>query len=378
MNTPIWDDEQWPGLATLQGTVEADVCVVGLGGSGLSAIHELRRLGKSVVGLDAGPVAGRAAGRNGGFLIAGLASFHHDAVAALGRQRATALYRLTLAEIDRFLKATPTLVRRTGSLRIATTPEERDDCEKQLAAMRADALSAEPYEGPEGIGLLFPEDAVFQPLARCRRLARAAIDAGATLFEHSPAISIAGNFVQTPAGRVECGAVVVAVDGGLAELLPELAGEVRTARLQMLATEPTAEVRLPRPVYARYGMEYWQQLPGGEIALGGYRDHGGAGEWTVDSRPTDLVQSRLEHHLRHTIGVTAPITHRWAASVGFATGPLPILSECRPGVWAIGGYSGTGNLIGAILGRAAARRVADVAQQSFDSAFDKPSGAIGR
>jgi hypothetical protein len=37
-------------------------------------------------------VAGGAAGRNGGFLLAGLAAFHHDAVAAHGRARARALY----------------------------------------------------------------------------------------------------------------------------------------------------------------------------------------------------------------------------------------------------------------------------------------------
>jgi gamma-glutamylputrescine oxidase len=58
VNTPVWDDGNWPGLPSLEGDLEAEVCVVGLGGSGLAAIHELLRLGRSVVGLDAGPVAG--------------------------------------------------------------------------------------------------------------------------------------------------------------------------------------------------------------------------------------------------------------------------------------------------------------------------------
>jgi len=34
---------------------------------------------------------------------------------------------------------------------------------------------------------------------------------------------------------------------------------------------------------------------------------------------------------------------------------LPVLAEVEPGVWACGAYSGTGNVIGAICGRAAAQ-----------------------
>ncbi len=41
------------------------MCVVGLGGSGLTAVSELLARGARVVGLEAGGVAGGAAGRNG-------------------------------------------------------------------------------------------------------------------------------------------------------------------------------------------------------------------------------------------------------------------------------------------------------------------------
>src|SRR5687767_6869168 len=85
VNVPVWDSGRRLGLPSLGGDAEADVCVVGLGGSGLAAVHALLDLGARVVGLDAGVVAGAAAGRNGGFLLAGLAPFHHDAVAAVGR-----------------------------------------------------------------------------------------------------------------------------------------------------------------------------------------------------------------------------------------------------------------------------------------------------
>lgn len=355
-NEPVWGATTAPlALPRLEGEVSADVCVVGLGGSGLAAIGELLEMHRSVVGLDAGLVAGGAAGRNGGFLLAGLASFHHDAVAALGRDRAARLYRLTMAEIERITHETAHAVRRVGSLRVAASAEERDDCRAQLAAMRADALPVEWYEGLDGTGLLVPSDGAFDPVVRCRTLAQRASARGARLFERSRAVRVEGGLVETDEGRVRCNAVVVAVDGRLELLVPELAGRVRTARLQMLATAPTDEVVVPRPVYARWGFDYWQQLPDGALAVGGFRDRNEAGEWTTVAEPAEPVQGHIERFVRDGLGVRAPITHRWAAVVGYTDDELPVLDEVRPGVWVAGGYSGTGNVVGAMCARAAAR-----------------------
>jgi gamma-glutamylputrescine oxidase len=354
-NTPVWDDGGWEGLPRLEGDVAADVCVVGLGGSGLACIGELRRLGASVVGIDAGSVAGGAAGRNGGFLLAGSSEFYHDAVAIFGRERALAIYRATMAEVDRIAADTPDAVRRVGSLRIAASDEELPDCRAQLAAMRADGLPAEWYEGAEGTGLLIPGDGVFNPLLRCRTLARREANAGTRLFERSPATELRAGQVRTPLGRIQCARVIVAVDGRLETLVPALAGRVRTARLQMVATSPLPEIRFPRPCYMRWGYEWWQQLPDGRIALGGFRDRGGDPEWTHHAEPCDTVQEMIDGFLRGTLGIDAPITHRWAASVGYTDDGLPVLDEVEPGIWACGGYSGTGNVIGALCGRAAAQ-----------------------
>ena len=353
--TPLWETGPVPVLPRLEHVAQVDVCVVGLGGSGLTCVRELRRLGVRVAGVEAGRVGGGAAGRNGGFLLAGLALFHHNAVERYGRARARALYELTLDELDRIESEVPALVSRSGSLRIAESDEEWDDCEAQLDAMRADGLPAERYAGAEGRGLLIPSDGTFQPLARCRALATMAVDEGAMLFERSPVTRIDRHGVHTERGTVRASHVIATVDGGLDRLLPELAGRVRSARLQMLATEPTTEIRLPRPVYARWGYDYWQQRPDGAIALGGARDIGGESEWTANATPTAVVQNALERRLRDELGVSAPITHRWAATVSYTADGLPIADEVRPRVWAVGAYCGTGNVIGALLGRGMAR-----------------------
>jgi gamma-glutamylputrescine oxidase len=350
--TTVWDVDGWTGLPPLVDDITADVCVVGLGGSGLTAVHELVERGAGVVGIDAGAVAGGAAGRNGGFLLAGLAHPHHRVIDVVGRERAVLLHRLTLTEMARMVAATPDAIRITGSLRIEDADEGLADCAAHFAALHADGFAVQEYAGPEGRGLLFPDDGVLQPLARCRALAATATATGARLYERTAAIRIERGLVTTPQATVRCGNVLVCVDGGLERLLPELASAVRTVRLQMLATAPTTDVRVARPVYLRGGHEYWQQLPDGRLALGGFRDVGGPDEETESTSTSARVQDALERHLRERIGTRASVTARWAASVGYTRSGLPFVGQVRPGVIAAGGYCGTGNVVGALCARA--------------------------
>ena len=355
VNIPVWDDHEWKPLPRLEGPVRADVCVIGLGGSGLAALAELSALGISAVGVDARAVGAGAAGRNGGFVLAGLASFFHEMVARYGRATAAALYRLTAEEISRRARERPDLIRLTGSLRIAADAEELTDCRKHLAALRENGFASEPYAGPEGEGILLPADGVMQPLYHVRAVARELRARKVLLYENSPVRQMVPGSVVTDAGTILCDTVIAAVDGGLEKIFPELSPRVRTARLQMLATAPAPEVNLPRPVYWRYGYEYWQQLPDRTLALGGFRDHALETEWTTETEPTEFIQGLLKKFLREHLKVHAPVTHRWAALVAYTADGLPVLEQVRPKVWAVGAYSGTGNIVGALSAQAAVR-----------------------
>jgi glycine/D-amino acid oxidase-like deaminating enzyme len=236
--------------------------------------------------------------------------------------------------------------------------EELVDCDQQFTALRADGLPVERYHGVEGRGLLMPTDAAFNPLTRCRSMAITALASGARLFENTPASHLRTGCVDTPEGRILADQIVVAIDGKLETVLPELQGRVRTARLQMLGTAPTHEVQLTRPVYARYGYDYWQQTQDHRIVMGGFRDTQMDAEWTASTEVTDAIQRQLERQLRERLGVTVPITHRWAASVGYTPDGMPVLGEIRPGIWAVGGYNGTGNIVGALSARAVVELIA--------------------
>jgi gamma-glutamylputrescine oxidase len=352
--TPVWGDPlAWDNPPPLAGDVSVDVCVVGLGGSGLAAVGAALDAGASVAGLDAGPVAGAAAGRNGGFLLAGAARFHHDAVAAWGRERAAGIYAESVAELDRLFAEVGPLARRVGSLRIPVSPEEEAEIADQLAALERDGFPACAADGPTGRGVFVPTDGSIQPLERCRLLAGRARARGARLFSGSPATAIAGDRVDTPGGAVHCRAVVVCVDGWIERVFPELEGRARSSRLQMLATEPVEPGLIPCPVYDNGGYEYWQQTAEGRIALGGGRRRLADGEWGQEAVPGGPVQDQLDVLLRERVGITAPVSHRWAGVIAFTDDLLPVFEELRPGVLAVGAFSGHGNVLGSAAGRAA-------------------------
>jgi glycine/D-amino acid oxidase-like deaminating enzyme len=355
-NQPYWHIPTAPSYPALHGDVEADVCVIGLGASGLAAALEAAALGASVIAIDRAEIAAGAAGRNGGLLLGGIAEFHHEAADRWGPERATALYTMTLAEMRAMRRDYADETWWNGSLRIADDEMELEDCARQQARMALDGLPVEWYEGPEGRGLLFPKDGAFHPVRRALRMAERAREAGVRLCTGTSALAIDDHGVATPGGRIHASQVLVCADGALGTLVPEVNRRVRPVRLQMLATAPAHDVHVPRPVYARHGYDYWQQLADGSIALGGGRDQFREAEFTTDSTPTAALQDWLEARLRAAVRTAAPVTHRWAAIVTYTDDALPIAEEVRPGVHAAGAYNGTGNVVGVLCGRGLARR----------------------
>ena len=361
-----WDDDPvvaaWPGLPALEADRRADLCVIGLGGSGLAAVRAGIEAGLTVIGVDAGRVAAGAAGRNGGFLIAGPARAMVDAVRHWPAGCAEWLYRATLAELDD-LAATlgDAVVHRVGSIRLAGLPgelgeaadwrRELAECDAEFELLTTLGITVQRYDGPLGQGLFLPSDAAMNPSRRAVEQARA-LARRAELYEHSRVSAIVPGAVRTPRGTISAGAVVVAVDGRLESLLPQLDGIVRTTRLQMLATAPVP-ARLPCPVYGRWGYDYAQQDAAGRLFVGGGRDRFVDDEWTLDADPTEPVQRYIESVAERMAGQPVQVTHRWGASVGYTTDGRAVCVEVEPGVVACGGYSGTGNLVGPVAARAA-------------------------
>ena len=354
----VWDiNVERPEFPQLTSNLEADLVVVGLGGSGLTALLHAAQRGLNVIGIDSDRIAAGAAGRNGGLLLAGIADFHHNVRKDLGIQRATSLYQHTLDEMDRIEATTPEAVSRIGALRIgelnpSEDSEELIDTYAHRDALLADGFPVEDYEGEQGIGILIPTDGTFHPAKRAVLLASLAQAAGAQIFTHSPALKIESGLVTTEHGSIKAKHIVVAVDGNLGKALPEISDQVQPTRLQMISTAPETKIKMQYAVYVRQGWDYWQQLPDGRIAIGGGRDLALEQEATDVVEPTQIMRDYLERKLED-LGVTAPIEHHWAAIVSYTNTGLPMVKEVQPGVWAVGAYCGTGNVVGALLARSA-------------------------
>jgi gamma-glutamylputrescine oxidase len=366
----LWQVEHpWERFPQLEGDAAADVVIVGAGVTGCACALRLAQGGASVLVLEADRVASGASGRNGGFASAGTGLGLRDAVAVVGTPAALALHRATEAALDEMLalaaaRGEADSVRRTGSLWLATSGEA-DDMSAAVTALSAAGVDCRP--APDLISppmrarypraTVFPGDCELQPARWVRALAGAAAAAGAQLHERTPVTAVGRRgdewVVSTPGGPATGRAVVVASDGLLPRLVPELHGIVYPVRGQMLATEPLADPVVTLPTHSDHGFVYARPTLDGRLAIGGCRSADLEAEYTDETAPTPAVQEALDRFVTERMGLTgARITHRWAGTMGFSADLLPVVGEVpeRPGLHVAGGYSGVGNIQGFVCG----------------------------
>ncbi|HEV3479495.1 MAG TPA: FAD-dependent oxidoreductase [Gaiellaceae bacterium] len=357
MGEPYWLDEPVAPLRSRRSDRPADIAVVGAGVTGLSCALSLAEGGFHVRVHEARTIASGASGRNGGFALRGGAMPYARARATFGPERAAALWRLTERTLDRMEGIAGDALRRVGSLRLAADTKEREELLAEHAALREDGFGAEWIDEPPGRlagryagALLHPADGALHPGRWIRRLAEAAVDAGAEIRERERVESLAA---------LRAGAVVVASDGYPSGLLDVLDDVVRPTRGQIVATEPLAERLYERPHYARHGFDYWQQLPDGRLVLGGRRDVDLDGESTAEEATTPEIQRALEGLIRELVGRLPVITHRWSGIFGTSPDDLPLVGPVpgQDSVWVARGYSGHGNVLGLACGELVANAI---------------------
>jgi gamma-glutamylputrescine oxidase len=364
---PYWLDEPYEPRPPLSGDVEVEACVIGAGVAGLSCARRLARHGIETLVLERDTVAGGASGRNGGFLLAGLAPFHNDAVELYGRDYARRVYARTLAVQEEMYALAAELgvgdaVRKVGSLRVSSSDEEAEHVRRHAAALREDGFPAELVERDElppvlrrsaWNACLTDHDGSLQPARWIRALAREVERAGVRIHERSAVRTPVEGTLILERGSVRARHVIVAADGALPALVPAYDGRVRARRLHMVATEPLSERVVDQLVYARWGYEYFQQRPDGRILAGGFGDLDGPASYTDSAGADPAIWERIERYLREEVGVEAPITHRWTGTVGYSEDRRPFVGPVpgREGLWVAGGYSGHGNVPGFLAGQ---------------------------
>jgi gamma-glutamylputrescine oxidase len=354
-----WLDRPLGPIPVRPGSGPVEVVVVGGGVSGCACALSLAKGGLRVRLIDAGRVAGGASGRNGGFALRGGAARYDEARAALGADAARMLWALSEEALERVERLAGAWFRRVGSVRLAADAAELDALGRECDALGADGLAAgqpvrlsPPLDRLYAGGFLQPLDGALDPARFVRGLAARAAQAGVEIGEHRPLEAAALD-------HLDADAVVVAVDGSTATLLPELAPYVLATRGQVLVTEPLAGRLFPRPHYARGGYDYWQQLPDRRLLLGGRRDRSPETERTDADATTPLIQAELDLLAAALLGAPPAVSHRWSGCWGETPDRLPLAGRVpgRERLWVAAGYSGHGNVLGLACGEQVARAI---------------------
>ena len=322
--------------------------MVGGGITGLALLHGLTARGVDALVCERGRVGSGASGRNAGFLLEGVADNYALAVTSHGRAVAGEVWSFTREnhELTAGLVAPAVAAhRRRGSHTVALDDAESASLAESAALLAEDGFPVEVrttgLSRGQVLALFNPRDGEVDPMALVHGLGLARAD---RVYEECGVSAVTDGertaTVHAGGGSIEAGAVVVATNAWTSELLPSVG--IRPVRAQMLAAAP-GEHRVVGPAYADWGHRYWRQRDDGTVLVGGFRHRAIADEVGLDAIPTTVVQRHLDAQLRE-LGVTSPVTHRWAGIMGFSADGLPLVGPvpgCRR-LHVCGGYTGHG------------------------------------
>ncbi|MEE1922634.1 FAD-dependent oxidoreductase [Pseudomonas sp. 148P] len=381
-NRPLWF-EPAPSRPALQGSVEADVVIVGAGYTGLWTAYYLLKSDPSlrVVLLEKREVGFGASGRNGGWASAifpislpRVAQMYSHG-AALHLQEAM---NHTVDEIGRVLalEGIDADYAKQGFLSLARSAPQLARAREAVEASARfglpqqwrtlDAAEARARVCAQGVlgGLYTEHCALIHPGKLVRGLAQQVEAMGAKIHERSAVTHIEPGLVRTEQGAVKAGITVRATEAFTSQQ-PGHSRFVIPLYSLVLATEP-----LPRDLLGQLNLDqrlafndmrhlrvYGQVTREGRLVFGG---RGAPYNWgSRMSEQADLVDSihaRIHETLLEFFPALADarITHRWGGALGVSRDWCPTVSIDRQQrlAWA-GNYVGDGvatsNLAGRIL-----------------------------
>jgi gamma-glutamylputrescine oxidase len=356
----------FPNPPPLDGDVQAEVCIVGAGFTGLGAALAL---GSRAIVLEASQIGAAATGRNGGQVHTGQRRDQVWLEKAVGRDDALALWRLAEDARAHFRTLTDTIACdwRPGMIHARHRPggEAEDAAHVALMAERygydqlaligeADLtheLGTSVYHG----GLIDRGGGHAHPLKLARGMARQAMAAGAVIHEHTRAERWrrAGGriVVETARGRVTCDRLILTGDGCLNAMAGPARARVMPINNFIAVTAPlgTLAEEIIRSNAAvsdsRFVVNYFRKTPDGRLLFGG-------GETYRPGFPRDiagLVHRNLAKVYPRLADI--PITHAWGGTLGITLSRMPFVGEIAPRVRVASGYSGQGVMLAPYVGK---------------------------
>lgn len=373
--TTLWYATAAPAPETteLQGTIKADVCIVGGGYTGLTTALELAKSGTSVVLLEKEEIGFGGSGRNAGHCTP---TFTHYSLPELRSMLGEPWAERLIARQTRANDRVSSMIRQyqiqcewqqNGYVMGALYPGLMKTIEEKVRTYNAvgaktraigrdevAAITGSPrFHG----GWLHEEAGHLNPLGYSRGLARAVIQEGGVIHTNSPVTGCereAGGWaVRTPKGKVIADKVIFATGAYTVGGWPKLDQTFKIQRVFVAATQPLSDDErlsvLPRNTTIHDGR--------GDIYVYKYNAEGRivASMFPMGRRGRDMdytrqVMSDRLKWLHPQIRQEIRWEYFWFGELDMQYRTIPRLYDLAPGVVALTGLSGRGVPTGSMLG----------------------------
>lgn len=348
---------------SLDKNMEADVCIVGGGFTGVATALELVERGYSVVLLEANKIGWGASGRNGGQMIRGIGHDLECFRKTIGQEGIDAItemgFEANQIVIDRVNKYNINCDLTLGYCDLATKP-------KHLAALHDDYQELKESGYPFAICLLNQTEVREQvvdsksyiggfedmgsghlhPLNLCTGEAKIAAGLGVSIFENSAAIEIIHGdvaTVKTVNGQVKAKTLVLAGNAYLDDLVPEISAKILPAGSYIIATEPLNDQLIDTLMPGNHAvcdqkidLDYFRLSADKRLLFGGMCNYSGRDPKNIKA----ALYPKMLKVFPQLAGIK--IEFQWGGMIGIGANRLPQLGRIKPNVFYAQAYSGHG------------------------------------
>ena len=380
-----------PTYESLEGNITADVCIVGAGYTGLSSALHLAKRGYKVVILEAETVGFGASGRNGGHVGTGQRMEQQDIEAKFGRETAHCLWNMSLEAVDTVrnltLENNIECDLKYGNVHFAHKRVYCEELEEDIEFFTnrynfneleyipknriKEVIGSEVYYGAQWNKAALH----LHPLKYALGLAKAALDAGVTIYENSRVQSYSGTpvIVKTGQGQVTASELILACNGYIEDLEPKINGYIMPINNFVLATEPLSPEILacvvPKDTSmgdSRFVVNYWKLSGDNRLIFGG-------GENYRRGFPSDIKGFVQKYMLQVYPQLSdTQIDYGWGGTLAITMNRLPHFGRINGNIWHLQGYSGHGVPTATFAGKLVAEAISGK-HERFDIMANLPT-----
>lgn len=358
--------------------LHADVCIIGAGFGGLSAALELAEQGKSVIVLEGARIGFGASGRSGGQAINGFEDGIDEYVEQFGFEMTQKLWAMSLEAIDiideRIAKYGIQCDWKKGYATLALNHRRMDDLlaiEKSSREVFGysnmqlwDKAQLKQYLGSDiYVGGLFDSNSGhLHPLNYCLGLAKACLDLGVQIFEHSPVVDMKTQgdkvMLKTKKAQVTAQNVVIATNAYIAGLPRSIhrgtARKILPVESFIIATEPLEQTVADSVINNGMSvcdnnllLDYYRLSADNRLLFG-----------SDSSSNKDMVQVMRRNMLKVFPQLAeVNIDYGWGGPIDMTMNSQPHFGRIKPNIYFAHGYSGHGVALTGLAGRIIAEAI---------------------